>query len=108
MTLKTTVAALLLAGLAGLSPAGQEQTRRLYVSATDSSENAVTDLGPDDLTVKEGGKVRPILRVEPAVAKMSIAILVDDNGTGIFRFGVGRFIQALLGRAEFSISVPES
>jgi hypothetical protein len=99
------VAALLLAGLAGLSPAGQEQTRRLYVSATDSSENAVTDLGPDDLTVKEGGKVRPILRVEPAVAKMSIAILVDDNGTGIFRFGVGRFIQALLGRAEFSISV---
>ncbi len=105
MTLKTTVAALLLAGLTGLSPAGQEQTRRLYVSALDSSEVAVANLGPDDLTVKEGGKLRPILRVEPAVAKMSIAILVDDNGTGIFRFGVGRFIQSLLGRAEFSISV---
>ena len=105
MTLKTTAAALLLAGLTGLSPAGQEQTRRLYVSALDSSEVAVANLGPDDLTVKEGGKLRPILRVEPAVAKMSIAILVDDNGTGIFRFGVGRFIQSLLGRAEFSISV---
>jgi hypothetical protein len=35
---------------------------------------------------------------------MQIAILVDDNGTGIFRYAVGKFIEALLGRAEFAIS----
>jgi hypothetical protein len=35
---------------------------------------------------------------------MQIAILVDDNGTGLFRVGVARFIETLLNRAEFSIS----
>jgi hypothetical protein len=35
---------------------------------------------------------------------MQIAVIVDDNGTGLFRVGVARFIQSLLGRAEFSIS----
>ena len=35
---------------------------------------------------------------------MKIAIVVDDNGTGIFRYGVGRFIQRLHGRAEFALS----
>jgi len=36
---------------------------------------------------------------------MTIAIVVDDNGTGIFRTGVARFIERLLGRAEFAISI---
>ncbi len=96
---------LLLAGMTAFAPAGQEQTRRIYVTALDGNENAVTNLTTDDVTVKEGGKVRPILRLDPAVARMQIAIIVDDNGTGIFRVAVGRFIEALLSRAEFSIRV---
>jgi VWFA-related protein len=95
---------MLLAGMTAFAAAGQEPTRRIYVTALDASDKLVTDLQPDDLAVKEGGKVRQILRLEPAVAKMSIAIIVDDNGTGIFRVSVGRFIETLLNRAEFSIS----
>ena len=43
--------------------------------------------------VKEGGKVREVLQAGPATRPMKIAIVIDDNGTGIFRYGVGRFIQ---------------
>ena len=38
------------------------------------------------------------------LAPMKIAIIIDDNGTGIFRYGVGRFIERLHGRAEFALS----
>jgi len=101
---KAIVPALLLVSLAGVSAAGQQPTRRVYVNARDG-DNFVTDLTAGDMSVKEGGKARSILRVEPAQAKMSIAIIVDDNGTGVFRVGVGKFIESLLGRAEFAVSV---
>jgi VWFA-related protein len=89
---------------AGIAVGAQEQTRRLYVTALDSNGVPVEGLTGEDFAVKEGGKARTILRAEPATAKMQIAILVDDNGTGLFRVSVARFIEALLGRAEFSIS----
>jgi hypothetical protein len=82
-----------------------EPSRRVYVTALDGNDNPVADLSTGDLAIKEGGKDRAILRLEPALAKMQIAILVDDNGTGLFRVGVARFIESLLGRAEFSISI---
>jgi VWFA-related protein len=91
--------------LAGTLAAAQERTRRLYLTALDDNDGVVTDLTADDVTVKESGRLRPIQRLEPTRDTMSIAILVDDNGTGMFRVGVGRFIEALLGRAEFAISV---
>jgi hypothetical protein len=83
----------------------QGQTRKVYVTAFDAAGAVYTDLGPDDFIVREGGKVHPIVSIGPPPGKMQIAILVDDNGTGIFRVGVARFIEALLGRADFSISV---
>lgn len=82
----------------------QGQTRKVYVTAFDASGAPVTDLGPEDFVVKDGGKPRTVVSVGPAVAKMQIAILVDDNGQGIFRVGVARFIEALMGRADFSVS----
>ena len=36
---------------------------------------------------------------------MTLSLLVDDNGTGGFQFGVGQFIQATFGRAEYAIRV---
>jgi VWFA-related protein len=78
--------------------------RRIYVTALDSNGSVVEGLTAEDFSIKEGGKPRAIARVEPAQAKMQIAILVDDNGTGLFRVGIARFIEALLGRADFSIS----
>ena len=82
----------------------QNQTRKVYVTAFDANGAVYTELGPDDFVVKEGGKERAVVSLGPPATKMQIAILVDDNGTGIFRVGVARFIEALLGRADFSIS----
>lgn len=89
---------------AGVAAAGQAQTRRVYVSALDGNGAPVGDLTAADFAVKEGGKARNIVRAEPTTATMQIAIIVDDNGTGLFRVGVARFIETLLGRAEFAIS----
>jgi hypothetical protein len=83
----------------------QGQTRKVYVTAFDANGAPFTDLSLEDFIVKEGGKPHPIVSLGPATAKMQIALLVDDNGSGIFRVGVARFIEALLGRADFSISV---
>ncbi len=35
---------------------------------------------------------------------LRIALVVDDNGTGIFRYGIAKFIERLQGRAEFAVS----
>lgn len=100
----TAIRALLL--VAALVPvvSGQEPMRRIYVSALDKDGNAIEDMTAADFTVKEGSRTRNVVRAEPAVSRMQIAVLVDDNGTGLFRVAVARFIEALLGRAEFSIS----
>lgn len=96
---------LLLACLAAPAIAGaQPQARRVYVTAVDAKGAPVTDLTAADFVVKEGGKGVEIVKAGPAPGLIQMAILVDDNGTGIFRFAVGKFIEALLGRAEFSIS----
>ena len=100
----TSIRVLALVCAAGIAAAGQGQTRRIYVTALDANGVPVDGLTADDFAVKEGGKERTALRVQPALAKMQIAIIVDDNGTGLFRVSVARFIESLLGRAEFSIS----
>jgi VWFA-related protein len=82
----------------------QSATRTVYVSATDRNGESVPDLTAADFAVKEGGKAREVVQAGPAVRPMKIAILIDDNGTGIFRYGVGRFMQRLHGRAEFALS----
>src|SRR5215471_5887648 len=98
------IPALVLFCAIAIPAAGQDATRRIYVNALDKDGNAIEDLTAADFAVKEGGKDRIVMRAELALAKMQIAIIVDDNGTGLFRVAVARFIEALLGRAEFSIS----
>jgi VWFA-related protein len=99
-------AALLLAAwIAIVAVASAEpRPRRVFISALDGNGAPVANLTAADVLVKENGKVRDIIRLAPATQPMQIAILVDDNGTGIFRYAVGKFVEALLGRAEFSIS----
>jgi VWFA-related protein len=98
---------------AGLFAAGAQSTqsalhegvtRTVYVTVTDKHGVPVTDLALGDFAVKEGGKDRHIVQVEMANVPMRIALLVDDNGTGIFRYGVAKFIERLQGRAEFALS----
>ena len=81
-----------------------QQARHVYVTAADAKGAPVTDLTAADFVVKEGGKVTEIVKVGPGTGLIQMAILVDDNGTGIFRYAVGKFIESLLGRAEFAIS----
>lgn len=92
-----------LLAVALLSAGSEGQTRRVYLTAQDRNGAIVADLTAADLTIKEGGKTREVVSLKPATGPLQIAILVDDNGTGLFRVGVARFIEGLLGRAEFSI-----
>jgi hypothetical protein len=89
--------------LGGGSIGAEQQIRRVYVNALDRNGAVVTDLTAADVTVKEGGKEREVRTLRPAAEPLEVAILVDDNGTGLFRAPVAQFIQGLLGRAEFSI-----
>ena len=77
--------------------------RTVYVSAVDRKDVPVTDLDAREFMLREGGRVREIIRVEPATTPMRIALIVDDSGTGIFRVPVANFVNQLLGRADFAI-----
>jgi VWFA-related protein len=79
-------------------------TRTVYVTVTDKNDVPVTDLTPGDFVVKEGGKTRDVVEAGMTTVPMKIAIIVDDNGTGLFRYGVAKFIERLQGRAEFALS----
>jgi VWFA-related protein len=78
-------------------------TRTVYVSVLDKNGVALTDLTDADFAVKENGKDYPLVKVEAAKPPMQIAVVVDDNGTGVFRAGVADLVQSLLGQAEFEI-----
>lgn len=97
-----------LAAAAGQAPAGaapqEGMTRTVYVTVTDKNDLPVTDLAPGDFVVKEGGKARTVLEAGMTTVPLRIAVIVDDNGTGIFRYGVAKFIERLQGRAEFAVS----
>jgi len=96
------------AGLSAVTPrqaaTHEGVTRAVYVSVLDKNDVPVTDLGPNDFVVKEGGKTRDVVEAGMANVPLRIALLVDDNGTGIFRYGVVKFIERLQGRAEFALS----
>ena len=79
-------------------------TRTVFVTVVDKTGAPVTDLSADDFVVKEGGKERPVVEAGMTSVPLRIALVVDDNGTGIFRYGVAKFIERLQGRAEFALS----
>src|SRR4029078_10561215 len=101
---------LLPAGLALAGPQpGQESrrddlTRTIYVTVLDGAGAPVTDLATADFVIKEGGRDREVVRAGMTSVPLRIALLVDDNGTGIFRYGVAKFIERLQGRAEFAVT----
>jgi VWFA-related protein len=82
----------------------QGRTNTVFVTATQDGGAPALDLAPSDFDIKEDGRVREILRVETANAPMQVMILVDDNGTGIFRYGIAQFVQQLQGRGEIAIN----
>ena len=97
--------AMTLTGRVDTATAPAEVTRKVYISATDAKGAPVTDLAAADITVKEGGKERPVASLQPAGAPVHVAILVDDGGTGAFQAAVFQFIQKVHGRGQFAISM---
>lgn len=98
-----------LSAAGGQSPAAQAElreglTRTVYVTVTDKNNLPVTDLAAGDFVVKEGGKTRDVVEAGLSTVPLKIALIVDDNGTGVFRYGVAKFIERLQGRAEFALS----
>lgn len=86
----------------GAAPAARSNT--VYVSVLEESGVPVTDLTAADFAVKEDGKARDILRVDAASEPLHLMILVDDNGTGLFRSGLIQFVQQFQGRAQIAVN----
>ena len=84
------------------SPAARTST--VFVTAPEENGAPVVDLVADDFTIKEDGKSREVLKAELAHAPVQIAIIVDDNGTGIFRAGLVSFVRLMQGRGEMTLS----
>lgn len=83
--------------------ARQARIRTVYLTALDQKGQPVRAMAPADLVLKEGGKPREVVKIEPASAPLQLILIIDDNGTGLFRQPVAHFVNALLGRGEFAI-----
>jgi len=73
-----------LCGLAALTIGAVEAQRnvnqqRVYVSVVDKKGAPAPSLAVTDLTIKEDGVAREVLKVEPATDAMQIALLVDTS-----------------------------
>jgi hypothetical protein len=99
------VLAFVAADTTGPAKGAEATARRVYISAVDSAGAQVTDLTAADIAVKEDGKDRVVASLEPAIAPMQVAILVDDSGLGAFQSSVAQFLQMNLGRGQFSITL---
>ena len=77
----------------------------IYVTVTDEQRAPVSDLTMADFRVTEDGVDRPVIGAEIPRGPMQIAIIVDDNGTGLFRYGLLAFAERVQGRAELALLV---
>lgn len=84
--------------------ASPPRTNTVYVSVTEAAGVPVLDLAPDDFAIKEDGKAREVLQARLASGPLQIMIIVDDNGTGLFRSGLVQFVQQFQGRAEIALA----
>jgi len=78
--------------------------RTIYVTVTDKAGTPVEDLTAADFEIKEGGKAVDIAEAGIAKNPLQIALIVDDNGTGLFRSPLARFVQRMDGHAVMSLS----
>ena len=79
--------------------------RIVHVTVTDTNGGAVTDLTPADLTVKEGGKEREVVKAEPAQSRMRLALAVEERllGDGSTRFGMFEFVKRVAKVSDVSL-----
>ena len=85
------------------APAPPQLSRTVYITVTDRDGIPVRDLAVDDLEIKEGGKLVTVDAAGLASEPLQIDIIVDDNGTGLFRAPLARFVQRMEGRAVMAL-----
>lgn len=91
--------------LSGLQ--GSPVQRSVFVTATISHGGALPVLTPADIIVKEGGQVRPVLRVEPSRAKLQVAVAVEELLTpdNEVRRSVANFIDKIRVSGDLALYV---
>ncbi|MEO8077051.1 MAG: hypothetical protein ABI818_12020 [Acidobacteriota bacterium] len=94
-----------LSAAGGQSPSSAPVTRTVRVTVGTEKGTLLPELTPADFEVKEDGKSREVLRVEPLTGPVSVAVLLDDKGSDIneIRSALATFIQGMQGRAEVSL-----
>jgi VWFA-related protein len=87
--------------------AAADTTRTVYVTVVDDKGQAVPNLAAEDFAVKEGGKDRVVTAVEPARAKMRLALMVEETLAPMVavRSGMADFIKRMYETAEISLVV---
>lgn len=85
-------------------PPSAAPSRTIFVSVTDKDGRPVDDLTADDFEIKEGGRTVTVDSAAPASDEIQMALIVDDNGTGLFRSPLARFVQRMDGHALMSLS----
>ena len=78
-------------------------TRTVYISVTDRNGVPVDTLDASDPEIKEGGKLVTVESAGRTSDPMQIDVIVDDNGTGLFRASLARFVQRMEGRAVMAL-----
>lgn len=99
---RTLAVASLVVAAAVTALSAQDAKRTVYVSAVTKDDVPVTDMQAADFELKDGGTVQEI-SVKKATEPLRVAILVADWGTGAFQEGLQRFMERLLGLAEFKL-----
>ena len=105
-----TAVAVLSAGamlLALPAPIAAPIERTVYVTVVDNKGAFVPDITAADLVVKEGGKERAIVKIEPSVEPLNIALLIEQGLTGdsYLRNGIFQFLQRVNTRARTALFV---
>lgn len=103
-----TISAVAIAGVMIAGPVSSQEgptglSRTVYISVSDRNGIAVDNLDPSDLEIKEGGKLVTVDSAGRATEPLQIDLIVDDNGTGLFRAPLARFVQQMEGRAVMAL-----
>jgi hypothetical protein len=97
------IAVMLSCGVASSQSPAPSLSRTVYISVTDRSGVPVDNLLASDLEIKEGGTLVTVESAGRAHEPMQIDVIVDDNGTGLFRASLARFVQRMEGRAAMAL-----
>ena len=75
-----TVAVILAAAIGTSTLVAQSSTRRtIYVTAGGADGVPLADLTARDLVIREGGQLRPIIRIEPSRAPVHVAVAIEER-----------------------------